>query len=50
VAELALDGLTNRKIAEALFVTASTVEKHLANVYAKLEIGGRADLRAAFDA
>ena len=48
VAELARDGMTNRQIAEALFVTAGTVEKHLASVYAKLEIAGRAQLPQAF--
>jgi len=48
VAELALEGLTNRQIAEALFVTPSTVEKHLAGAYSKLEIAGRAELATAF--
>jgi DNA-binding NarL/FixJ family response regulator len=48
VAELALEGLTNRQIAEALFVTPSTVEKHLASAYSKLEIAGRAELSTAF--
>jgi ATP/maltotriose-dependent transcriptional regulator MalT len=48
VTELALEGLTNRQIAEQLFVTASTVEKHLASVYSKLEIAGRAQLAGAF--
>jgi len=48
VAELALEGLTNRQIAETLFVTTSTVEKHLASAYSKLDIAGRAELPTAF--
>lgn len=38
VAELAAHGMTTRQIAETLFVTPKTVEFHLRNVYAKLEI------------
>ena len=48
VAELAVEGLTNRQIAQALFVTASTVEKHLASAYSKLDVAGRAELADAF--
>jgi len=44
VADLAASGLTNRQIAEALFVTVKTVETHLARVYTKLGIATRADL------
>ena len=47
VAELAAAGQTNRQIADALFVTAKSVEWHLSNVYRKLEIRGRGQLRAA---
>jgi len=50
VAELAASGMTNRQIAEALFVTTKTVEKHLANAYSKLEVKGRPDLPAALAA
>ncbi|HEY6493716.1 MAG TPA: LuxR C-terminal-related transcriptional regulator, partial [Trebonia sp.] len=46
VAELAASGLTNRHVAEALFVTVKTVETHLGRVYAKLGIGARAELAA----
>jgi DNA-binding CsgD family transcriptional regulator len=46
VAELAASGLTNRQVAEALFVTVKTVETHLGRVYAKLGIGARAELAA----
>jgi DNA-binding CsgD family transcriptional regulator len=49
VADLARQGLTNRQIAESLFVTTKTVEKHLASAYGKLAIGGRAGLAAAFE-
>jgi DNA-binding CsgD family transcriptional regulator len=45
VAELAARGLTNREIAQALFVTVKTVEWHLRNVFVKLRIGSRRELR-----
>ena len=38
VAELAAEGLTNREIAQALFVTMRTVEGHLTQVFAKLGV------------
>ncbi|WP_018681310.1 helix-turn-helix transcriptional regulator [Actinokineospora enzanensis] len=44
VAELAADGRTNRQIAEALYITVSTVEQHLTRVYRKLGVPGRAAL------
>jgi DNA-binding CsgD family transcriptional regulator len=46
VARLAADGLRNREIAEALFVTGKTVDYHLRHIYQKLG-GTRADLAAA---
>ncbi len=46
-AELAAQGMTNREIAEALFVTVKTVEWHLRNAYTKLGIGSRRELVAA---
>ena len=45
VAELAAHGMTNREIAQALFVTEKTVETHLGHVYPKLDITSRAELR-----
>jgi DNA-binding CsgD family transcriptional regulator len=47
VAELAAQGLTNRRIAETLFLSAKTVEANLARVYLKLGIRSRAELGAA---
>jgi len=47
VAELAAAGMSNPEIAQALFVTLSTVEGHLRHVYRKLSIGSRAQLPAA---
>ena len=44
VAELARQGLTNRQIAQSLFITTKTVEMHLARVYAKLGVKGRTEL------
>jgi DNA-binding CsgD family transcriptional regulator len=41
VAALAVDGLTNRSIAQTLFVTEKTVEIHLRNAYRKLGIRNR---------
>jgi ATP/maltotriose-dependent transcriptional regulator MalT len=46
VAELAADGLTNREIAQALFVTMRTVEGHLTRVFAKLDVASRRELPA----
>jgi DNA-binding CsgD family transcriptional regulator len=40
VAELAASGLTNREIAQSLFVTAKTVGTHLGHIYAKLGLRG----------
>ena len=47
VAGLAADGLTNRAIAQRLFVTDKTVEGHLANAYGKLGVRSRRDLPEA---
>ena len=47
IAELAVEGFSNAQIAQALFVTVRTVEGHLTNVFAKLEVQRRAQLHAA---
>ena len=44
VAALAADGLSNRQIAEHLFVTQATVETHLRHAFRKLAITTRTDL------
>jgi DNA-binding CsgD family transcriptional regulator len=48
VAEMAADGATNREIAQALFVTAKTVEVHLSSAYKKLGVTARSQLAPAF--
>jgi DNA-binding CsgD family transcriptional regulator len=50
IAELAADGLTNREIAQTLFVTARTVEGHLTHVFNKLDVKDRTALPAALTA
>lgn len=47
VADLAAAGLTNRQIAQQLFVTIKAVEWHLSNVYRKLGIRSRTRLPSA---
>jgi DNA-binding CsgD family transcriptional regulator len=47
VARMAADGMTNRAIAQALFVTIKTVEVHLGNAYRKLGVPSRAGLTTA---
>jgi DNA-binding NarL/FixJ family response regulator len=44
VAQMAAEGLTNREIAQTLFVTVKTVEVHLSSVYRKLSIESRTQL------
>jgi DNA-binding NarL/FixJ family response regulator len=50
IAELAAEGLTNREIAQTLFVTARTVEGHLTHVFYKLDVNARTALPAALAA
>jgi DNA-binding CsgD family transcriptional regulator/tetratricopeptide (TPR) repeat protein len=49
VAELAASGMTNRQIAQSLFVTVKTVEAHLSASYDKLDIRSRGQLADAID-
>jgi DNA-binding CsgD family transcriptional regulator len=48
VAEMAARGLGNIEIAQTLFVTRKTVEKHLSNAYTKLGVASRTELFAHF--
>jgi DNA-binding CsgD family transcriptional regulator len=50
IAEMAASGLSNREIAQALFVTLRTVEMHLSSVFRKLGIGVRTQLPGALAA
>ena len=47
VAGLAAQGMSNREIAEALFVTTKTVEFHLQHTFGKLEVHSRRQIGAA---
>ena len=47
VARMAASGMTNREIAQALFVTRRTVETHLGHAYQKLDVSSREQLANA---
>ena len=47
VARMAAEGMTNREVAQALFVTEKTIENHLRSVFRKLEIGSRTQIAQA---
>jgi DNA-binding CsgD family transcriptional regulator len=47
VARMAAEGMGNRAIAQALFVTVKTIEVHLGNAYRKLGVPSRAALAGA---
>jgi DNA-binding CsgD family transcriptional regulator len=48
VAEMVVGGLTNREIAQALFVSVKAVEWHLSNTYRKLGVSSRKDVLKTF--
>jgi DNA-binding CsgD family transcriptional regulator len=50
VAQMAAEDLSNKEIAQALFVTVKTVEQHLGRVYRKLDISSRKQLGTALAA
>jgi LuxR family maltose regulon positive regulatory protein len=41
VLQLVAEGLTNRDIAQRLFISLSTVKRHTANIYNKLDVHSR---------
>ena len=47
VARLAAEGMTNREVAQALFLTENTIETHLRSAYRKLDISSRSQLARA---
>ena len=50
VAQMAAEEVSNKEIAQALFVTVKTVEVHLSRVYRKLDIQSRRELARALSA
>ena len=48
VAALAAEGHSNQAVADALFITVSTVEQHLTRIYRKLNINRRRELMQRF--
>jgi DNA-binding CsgD family transcriptional regulator len=49
VAELAAEGLGNRQIAQALFISRKTVEAHLRSIFRKLSVRSREELASRLD-
>lgn len=49
VVRLAASGLSNREIAQQLYLSPRTVEMHLRNAYGKLDVSSRAHLAAALE-
>jgi len=48
IVNLVLQGCSNQKIAEALFISLHTVKSHLRNIYQKFEVSSRYELIALF--
>jgi DNA-binding CsgD family transcriptional regulator len=48
VARLAVQGLTNAQIAQAVFISTKTVDHHLSSAYSKLGVGSRRELMLAW--
>ncbi len=47
VVDLVAEGLTNREIAERMFISPRTVQTHLTNVFRKVGVRARSQLREA---
>jgi DNA-binding NarL/FixJ family response regulator len=47
---MAAEGMTNRQIAQALFVTTKTIETHLRHAFQKLDVNSRTELGTRLDA
>jgi DNA-binding CsgD family transcriptional regulator len=48
IATMANEGLSNRQIAQTLFLSVKTVEMHLGHAYSKLDVHSRRELASAF--
>lgn len=48
IVKLVLAGLTNREIGESLYIAESTVKKHLSNIFEKLSVENREQLKQLF--
>ncbi len=48
VLELILENKSNKDIAEALFLSVSTVKSHTNNIYKKLDVNSRSDVKSLF--
>jgi DNA-binding CsgD family transcriptional regulator len=47
VARMAAEGMSNKELAQALFITVKAVEVHLSSTYRKLQINSRGQLAEA---
>jgi DNA-binding NarL/FixJ family response regulator len=50
IALLVCQGLSNKQIADRLYLSPKTVETHLTRVFAKLDVAARGDLKRLLDA
>jgi DNA-binding NarL/FixJ family response regulator len=49
IADLVTDRMTNRQIAEQLFLSDKTVESHIRNIFMKLGVSSRVDVARAVE-